>query len=121
MTLQCWESSALTPEHSCPNTCWLCKPSCGTKSVLATQCIEELILVKRKHSTKPLPLAPAFGFTFFLPLKNEVYITFDCLETKVNPPKTIHKHMKGKKVTGSSQPGFAKGKSCLTNQPDSFL
>lgn len=29
--------------------------------------------------------------------------------------ETSSKHMKGKKVIGSSQHGFAKGKSCFTN------
>ena len=29
--------------------------------------------------------------------------------------ETISKHVKGKKVTGSSQHGFAKEKSCFTN------
>lgn len=31
------------------------------------------------------------------------------------PYKAISKHMKGKKVIGSSQWGFRMGKSCLTN------
>lgn len=84
MTLRCWESSpggqAVMPEHLCPNT--YCDTSCslpasGTRAGPATRLTEELVFLKRKHSAKPLPPAPAFGFIcFFYPgkMKSILYL-----------------------------------------------